>query len=203
VAVCAREFAGCAQYLKPLKPSIQVRAPCVEYLVWYVLTSGVLCVQVVAVEPRESPVLTGGQPGPHKIQGIGAGFIPRNADVSIFDEIMQVRRARSAHGRRRWVLTVARPASQVSSDEAIDMARQLAQKEGLLVGISSGAAVTAAIRVSPCHGAPCHGASIHRVYASLGGVLCLALFPALTEVGGCVGHRLGAVRRTRGRRSWW
>jgi cysteine synthase len=78
-------------------------------------------IQIVAVEPADSPVLSGGAPGPHKIQGIGAGFIPKNFDASVVDEILQV-----------------------SNDNAILTSRQLAQQEGLLVGISSGAAAYAA-----------------------------------------------------------
>lgn len=78
-------------------------------------------IQIVAVEPADSPVLSGGAPGPHKIQGIGAGFIPKNFDASVVDEIFQV-----------------------SNDNAILTSRQLAQQEGLLVGISSGAAAYAA-----------------------------------------------------------
>ena len=82
-------------------------------------------VKIVAVEPSDSPVLSGGNPGPHKIQGIGAGVIPKNYYPSVVDEIIQV-----------------------TNDNAILTARQLAQQEGLLVGISSGAAVYAATELS-------------------------------------------------------
>jgi cysteine synthase A len=78
-------------------------------------------VKIVAVEPADSPVLSGGNPGPHKIQGIGAGFVPKTYDGSVVDEILQV-----------------------SNDDAIRTSRELAREEGLLVGISSGAAVYAA-----------------------------------------------------------
>ncbi|WP_298406521.1 cysteine synthase A [uncultured Chloroflexus sp.] len=94
---------GIGEVLKPRRPSLRI----------------------VAVEPEASPVLSGGKPGPHKIQGIGAGFIPDVLNTSILDEIQQV-----------------------SNEDAFAMARRLAREEGLMVGISSGAAATAALRVA-------------------------------------------------------
>lgn len=82
-------------------------------------------VKIVAVEPKSSPVLNGGQSGPHKIQGIGAGFVPKTYDASIIDEVFDV-----------------------ENDDAIRTGREIAQQEGLLVGISAGAALYAAVQVA-------------------------------------------------------
>lgn len=82
-------------------------------------------VKVVAVEPSDSPVLSGGQPGPHKIQGIGAGFVPKVLDTKVYDDIMPV-----------------------ESEDAFAAAKALAKTEGLLVGISSGAALSAALKLA-------------------------------------------------------
>jgi len=94
---------GVSEYIKPRKPSFKA----------------------IAVEPADSPVLSGGQPSPHKIQGLGAGFIPKILRTDYLDEIVTV-----------------------TNDEAIQMARRLPLEEGLLVGISSGAAVAAALKVA-------------------------------------------------------
>lgn len=82
-------------------------------------------VKIVAVEPTDSPVLSGGQPGPHKIQGIGAGFVPQVLDTDIYDEIILV-----------------------TNDESYETARRAAREEGILGGVSSGAAIFAALQVA-------------------------------------------------------
>jgi len=82
-------------------------------------------IRIVAVEPAASPVLSGGQKGPHPIQGIGAGFVPKNYDSSVVDEVVQV-----------------------ANEDAFATARRMAREEGLLVGISSGAATWAAVQVA-------------------------------------------------------
>ena len=96
-------ISGTAKFLKEKKPSVTA----------------------VAVEPAESPVLSGGQPGGHKIQGIGAGFVPANYDAEVVDEVLPV-----------------------ASADAIATKKQLSEKTGLLVGISAGAAVNAALRLA-------------------------------------------------------
>jgi cysteine synthase A len=87
-------------------------------------------IKIYGVEPAESAILSGNQPGPHKIQGIGTGFVPAVLDVEIFDEVLAV-----------------------SSDDAMATAREVGVKEGILVGISSGAAINAALRVAQALGA--------------------------------------------------
>ena len=82
-------------------------------------------IRVVAVEPEDSPILSEGHAGPHKIQGIGAGFVPDTLNTRIYDEVITV-----------------------SNEKAFDLARRVGKKEGILVGISSGAALAAAIEVA-------------------------------------------------------
>src|SRR6185312_11903713 len=81
--------------------------------------------KAIAVEPADSPVIAGGKPGPHKIQGIGAGFIPKNLDTSLVDEVISV-----------------------TNEEAFQWSRRLAKEEGIVAGISSGANMCAAAKVA-------------------------------------------------------
>ncbi len=135
------------QFANPANPEVHARTTAeeiwadtggeVDVLVSGVGTGGTLtgtgrrlrelnpALEVVAVEPEASPVLSGGEPGPHKIQGIGAGFIPEILDTSVISSIITV-----------------------GNDEAMEMARQAAREEGLLVGISSGAALVAGCRLA-------------------------------------------------------
>ena len=90
-----------------------------------VLKKEIAQLQVIAVEPKDSSVLSGGNPGPHKIQGIGAGFVPEILNTTIYNEVIAI-----------------------SNEEAMDMAREVAKHDGLLVGISSGANLAAALKVA-------------------------------------------------------
>jgi cysteine synthase A len=94
---------GAGRYLKEKKPELKV----------------------IAVEPNESPVLSGGEPGPHKQQGMGAGFVPGNLDTSIYDEVIRV-----------------------TNEDAIAMTRRLAREEAIFAGISSGSITSAALKVA-------------------------------------------------------
>ena len=125
---------GVARYIKPKNPDFKA----------------------IAVEPADSPVISGGKPGPHKIQGIGAGFIPRNLDVSVVDDTITV-----------------------SNEEAFDWARRLARSEGIMAGISSGANMCAAAQVAARP--EFHGKRIVVIIPSLGErYLSTPLFEGLT-----------------------
>ena len=117
-------------------------------------------VRVVAVEPVDSPVLSGGAPGPHKIQGIGAGFVPDVLDTEVYEEVLQA-----------------------TADQAFQAARALAREEGILVGISAGANVWAAAEVA--RRATGRGTTIVTILCDTGErYLSSALFTEATEVGG-------------------
>ncbi|HDU7665229.1 TPA: cysteine synthase A [Listeria monocytogenes] len=110
--------------------------------VGYVLKKNYPDVKIYALEPEESPVLSGGSPSPHKIQGIGAGFVPDTLDTKVYDGILKV-----------------------SSEDALETAREVAKKEGILVGISSGATVKAALDLAKELGA---GKKVLAIVASNG-----------------------------------
>jgi len=136
-----------AQFDNPANPEIHKKTTAVEiwndtegnvdYFVAGVGTGGTITgvaeflksknkeIKIIAVEPKDSPVISGGNPGPHKIQGIGAGFIPKVLKKELIDEIIQV-----------------------SSDNAGETAKKLAKEEGILVGISSGAALWAGLEIA-------------------------------------------------------
>jgi cysteine synthase A len=125
---------GVARYIKPRNPNFKA----------------------IAVEPVHSPVISGGQPGPHKIQGIGAGFIPKNLDTSLVDEVVTI-----------------------TNDEAFEWARKLSKHEGLMVGISSGGNMCAAAKVAARP--EFRGKRIVTIMASLGErYLSTPLFEGLT-----------------------
>lgn len=125
---------GVARYIKPLNPDFKA----------------------IAVEPTHSPVISGGKPGKHRIQGIGAGFVPKNLDVSIVDEVITV-----------------------DDDDAFQMSRHLAQQEGIVAGISSGANIWAAMQVAAR--AEFRGKRIVTIMCSLGErYLSTPLFEGLT-----------------------
>ena len=125
---------GVARFIKPKNPNFKA----------------------IAVEPTDSPVISGGKPGPHKIQGIGAGFIPKNLDTSLVDEVIQV-----------------------SNEEAFQWSRRLAKEEGIVAGISSGANMCAAAKVAAR--AEYEGKRICVILPSLGErYLSTPLFEGLT-----------------------
>lgn len=135
------------QFVNPANPQVHYRTTGPEIwqdtdgmaaaMVAGVGTGGTLCgsgkflkeknpeIKIIAVEPKDSPVLSGGEAGPHGLQGIGAGFIPETTDVSLFDEIITV-----------------------STEQAVQTCRELAQSEGILAGISGGAALYAAAQIA-------------------------------------------------------